>query len=308
LQQRLAREDFEQMKVDYDAVVIAVGAQKPRLLDVPGQEKMVPAIDFLRQSKQDGARVGKRVVIIGAGNVGCDVATEAHRMGAEEITLIHYRKPPASGEEKEAAEAVGATFRWPCAIKAVTAQGVVLTTGEVIEADTIVAATGHEPDLAFLPETVSLKGGFVQVNAFFQTTDPQVFAIGDVVKLGFLTDAIGAGRKAAGAIADILAGKEPHGDMRQMVDYDRIRLEYFDPRRMQFDTVEQCAENCSSCGTCRDCGVCVAICPQGAISRKANGDKDFEMVVDPERCIGCGFCAGACPCGIWAFVENEPMG
>ncbi|MDY6838754.1 MAG: FAD-dependent oxidoreductase [Thermodesulfobacteriota bacterium] len=308
LQQRLTREDFEQLKVDYDFVVIAVGAQKPRLLDVPGKERMIAAIDFLRRSRQDGAQVGKRLVIIGAGNVGCDVATEAHRMGAEEITLIHYRRPPASGEEKEAAEAIGATFRWPCVTKAITEQGVELATGEVIAAETVVAATGHEPDVGFLPETVALERGFVQANAFFQTTDPQVFAIGDVVKLGFLTDAIGAGRKAAGAITDILAGKRPRGDMGQMVDYDRIRLEYFDPRFMEFDDIHQCAENCSSCGTCRDCGICIAICPQGAISRKGNGGGDFEMVVDPERCIGCGFCAGACPCGIWSLVENEPMG
>jgi len=308
LQQRPTREDFEQMKVDYNIVVIAVGAQKPRFLDVPGQERMIPAIDFLRRSRQDGAQVGKRVVIIGAGNVGCDVATEAHRMGAEEITLIHYRRPPASGEEKEAAEAVGAAFRWPCVAEAITDQGVELSTGEVIEADTVFAATGHEPDLDFLPESVALERGFVRVNTSFQTTDPQVFAIGDAVKLGFLTDAIGAGRKAAGAITDILAGKRPRGDVRQMVDYARIRLEYFDPRLKPHDDIHQCAENCSSCGTCRDCGICVAICPQGAISRKGNDNGEFEMVVDPERCIGCGFCAGACPCGIWAFVENEPMG
>jgi NADPH-dependent glutamate synthase beta subunit-like oxidoreductase/NAD-dependent dihydropyrimidine dehydrogenase PreA subunit len=307
LQQALTGEDLEQLKADYDFVVIAVGAQKPRILPVPGNERMIPALDFLRQSKQNLAQVGKRVVIIGAGNVGCDVATEAHRLGAEEVTLIHYRKPPAFGEEKEAAEAIGAKFLWPCSTKAVTEEGVRIDTGEVIPADTVIAATGHEPDLDFLPETVATDRGFIKVNDIYQTTDPQVFAIGDAVKLGLLTDAIGAGRRAADAINDILAGKRPRNDARRMIDYSRLSLEYFDPRLSRFDNIQQCAEQCASCGACRDCGICVTICPQGAISKQDNGGGDFEMVVDPERCIGCGFCAGACPCGIWTLVENEPL-
>jgi NADPH-dependent glutamate synthase beta subunit-like oxidoreductase/glutamate synthase domain-containing protein 3/NAD-dependent dihydropyrimidine dehydrogenase PreA subunit len=306
LQQRLAGEDLEQLKVDYDFVVIAVGAHKPRVLSVPGKEKIVAALDFLKQSKQDLAQVGKRVVIIGAGNVGCDVATEAHRLGAEEIILIHYRRPPAYGEEKEAAEAIGARFRWPCHTKAVTDEGVELSTGEFIPADTVVMATGHEPDID-LPETVATAGGFIKVNDIYQTTDPQVFAIGDAVKLGLLTDAIGAGRKAADAIHDILVGKRPRNDVRQPIEYSRISLEYFDPRLSRFDDIQQCAEQCASCGACRDCGICMAICPQGAISKRENGNGEFEMVVDPERCIGCGFCAGACPCGIWTLVKNEPL-
>jgi len=307
LQQRLTREDLEQLKIEYDFVMIAVGARNPRILPVPGKERMIPAIDFLRRSKRDQVQVGQRVVIIGAGNVGCDVATEAHRLGAAEITLIHYRRPPAFGEEKEAAKAIGAKFRWPCSTKAVTEKGVEIDTGEVIPADTVIIATGHQPDLDFLPETVATEHGFIAVNDIYQTTDPQIFAIGDAVKLGLLTDAIGAGRKAAGAINDILTGKRPQGDTRRMIDHSRIKLEYFDPRLIRFDDIQECAEACSSCGSCRDCGICMTICPRAAISKQENGNRDFEMVVDPERCIGCGFCAGACPCGIWTLVENQPM-
>lgn len=306
LQQRLQGRDFAQLKVDYDFVVIAVGAQKPRILSVPGKERMIPALDFLRQSKQDKIQVGKRVVIIGAGNVGCDAATEANRLGAEEITLIDVQEPASFGKERQAAEAIGAKFRWPCFTKSVTEEGVELNTGEVIPADTVIISIGDQPDLDFLPETVVAEHGFITVNGVYQTTDPQIFAIGDAVKLGLLTDAIGAGRKAAQAIHDIVEGKAPRDESRRMIDYGRIKLEYFDPRRMRFDEIQECAEQCSSCGTCRDCGVCTTICPQGAIFRKGNDAKDFEMVVDPDRCIGCGFCAGACPCGIWTIVENKP--
>jgi Fe-S-cluster-containing hydrogenase component 2 len=54
--------------------------------------------------------------------------------------------------------------------------------------------------------------------------------------------------------------------------------------------------------------MCEAICPRGAISRKALDGKDFEMVCDAEKCIGCGFCAGVCPCGVWTMFPNTPMG
>jgi ferredoxin len=105
---------------------------------------------------------------------------------------------------------------------------------------------------------------------------------------------------------DLLEGK-PHTPKKlQMVDINRVKLEYFDPRLMAFDSLEQCASNCSSCGNCRDCGICITACPNGAIS-KNDGQGEFELVVNPDKCIGCGFCAGACPCGIWNLVENEPM-
>lgn len=308
LQQRLQQEDLGQLKVDYDFLVVAVGAQKPRVIPIPGKERLIPALEFLRQSKENNLKVGKKVLVIGAGNVGCDAATEAYRLGAEEITLIDIQEPLSFGKERDAAEAAGAKFRWPCFSKAVTEEGLELTTGEVIPADTVIISIGDMPDLDFLPESVATDRGFIEVNEIYQTTDPQIFAIGDAVKLGLLTDAIGAGRKAAQAISEMLAGKRPRGDVRQRIDYSRVKLEYFDPRLMKFDDIEQCASQCSSCGACRDCGICVTICPQTAISRQDNGNGDFEMVVDPSRCIGCGFCGGACPCGIWNLVENDPIG
>jgi thioredoxin reductase len=137
--------------------------------------------------------VGKRVVIIGAGNVGCDVATEAHRLGAEDITLIDIQEPASFGKEREAAEKVGAKFRWPCFTKEITADGVVLADGELMPADTVFISIGDAPDLSFCRK-IATERGFVAVNDHFQTTDPRIFAIGDAVKPGLLTDAIGAGR------------------------------------------------------------------------------------------------------------------
>ena len=307
LRQRLERTDIEELREEFDFIVVASGAQRPRVIPIPGKEKMIPALEFLKMSKAGQAKVGKRVVIIGAGNVGCDAASEAHRFGAEEIILVDVQEPLSFGKERKEAEAIGAKFRWPCFSKAVTDEGLELTTGEVIPADTVIISVGDVPDLDFLPESVATERGFIKVNEHYRTSDPKIFAIGDTVKLGLLTDSIGAGRKAAEKIGEILSGKDPQVcASRSRIDYTRVKLEYFDPRLSSFNGVESCASQCSSCGTCRDCGICATICPESAISRQDLGG-GFEMAVDPEKCIGCGFCAGACPCGVWDLVENEPI-
>ncbi|GAB6909374.1 Glutamate synthase (NADPH) GltB3 subunit [Desulfosarcina cetonica] len=308
LQQTLNQTDTEQLVADYDFVIVAAGAQKPRVLPIPGKERLVTATDFLLQAKHDQIKPGKQVVIIGAGNVGCDVATEASRLGAESITLLDVQEPASFGKEREDAEAAGAVFRWPVFTSQITEKGVELKSGEIIPADTVIISIGDAPDLDFLPADVATERGYILVNDDYQTSNPKIYAIGDVVRPGLLTDAIGAGRRAAETITEILAGKRPGADRRAVIDIKRISLEYLDPRIIQYEDMAQCGSQCSSCGTCRDCGICVATCPEAAISRKAGEGVVFEYVVDPDRCIGCGFCAGACPCGIWDLVENTPMG
>jgi len=308
LQQQVTRGDIEQLKEDYDFVVIATGARKPRTLPVAGKERAEAALSFLEAAKAGKAKVGRKVVIIGAGNVGCDVASEAHRLGAEQITLIDIQEPASFGKERKAAEAAGAEFKWPVFTREITKDGVVLADGELLEADTVFLSIGDAPDLSFLPEEVATANGFVAVNELYQSSDPKIFAVGDAVRPGLLTDAVGAGRTAAAAIADILAGKRPEHSPKEMIDKKRVKLEYFDPRVVVYEDLNQCGSQCSSCGACRDCGICAAICPQTAISRHEAAAGDWEYVVDPDRCIGCGFCAGACPCGIWDLVENTPIG
>lgn len=304
LKQDLDQDGFEQLKEDFDFLILAMGAQKARLLQIPGKERLVPALDFLQDVRRGVARVGKKVVIIGAGNVGCDVATEAKRLGAEEILLIDIQEPASFGPEREAAEKAGARFRWPVFTKEITEDGLVLTTGEHIPADTVVVSVGDQPELDLLPKTVETENGFVKVDQNYQTSDNQIFAIGDLVRPGLITEAIGAGRKAVQAIDNLLSGTSKEEDSRKPIDKNRVKLEYYDPRVVEFQDLGECAGDCASCGVCRDCGLCVALCPQGAISRKDLGNGDFEMVVDDQECIGCGFCAAGCPCGIWNMMEK----
>lgn len=309
LQQQMVSTDIEQLKHDYEYIVIAIGAHQPLIPNWPGKERLITHLEFLSKAKQGSISPGKRVVIIGAGNVGCDVATEAHRLGAENITLIDIQEPLSFGKERKAAEAIGAIFRYPCFTKEITKDGVLLETGELIPADMVIISIGDRPKIDFLPKTVRTERGYIVVDENFMTSDPQIFAIGDAVKQGLLTDAIGSGRKAATAIIALLEGsKPPITDTRKMIDKKRVKLEYFNPRISGFDDIFECGSQCSSCGTCRDCGICVSICPQGAIERIEKSEGTYEYIAHDDRCIGCGFCSGACPCGVWNLVENTPLG
>jgi ferredoxin len=247
-------------------------------------------------------------VIIGAGNVGCDVATEAHRLGAVDITLIDVQKPAAFGKEREDAEACGAQFRWPLFTKEINAKGVLLEDGETLEANTVVISIGDVPDLSFLGEGIELDRGFVKVDDAGRSSDEKIFAIGDAVGPGLITDAIGAGRRTATVIDQLLNGQAPDMaglTLAPMIDTQRVSLTYYNPRQ-DADNLAECGEDCASCGNCRDCGICVSVCPEGAISRLEK-DAGFEYVVDESKCIGCGFCKGACPCGIWELIPNTPL-
>ena len=252
LGEEITADKFKAIKDEYDYVVVAAGAKKPRSLPLPGIERAVYANDFLEQAKSDQTNPGKRIVIIGAGNVGCDVATEAHRLGAEEITLIDVQKPAAFGKEKEDAEACGAKFRWPLFSQEITEKGLLLKDGELLEADTIVVSIGDVPDLSFIGDDITLDRGFIQADNNGQTSDTKIFAIGDAVGIGLITDAIGGGKRAASAINSIIDGQAPAlGSLLPVVDKSRVTLAYYNPRE-DAQGMSECGEDCASCGKCRD--------------------------------------------------------
>jgi len=302
----MKEKDINKLKREFDYVIVATGAHKPRTLPLPGKKKTITAIDFLKKSKLNKIKPGKSIVIIGAGNVGCDVATEAKRLGASDITLIDVQEPASFGKEREDAEASGAKFKWPCFTKEITDKGVKLTNGETLLADTVVVSIGDTTELDFLPVDITVSNGFVETDSNYQTTDVQVFAIGDIASPGLLTEATGSGRKTALVIHELLSGRNPEFDEGEVIDKQRISLEYLNPNKKIFTDLKECGNECSSCGSCRDCGICEIICPKSAISRTETGT-GYSYDVDSERCIACGFCASACPCGIWNLQPCSPV-
>jgi len=301
-----SREKIEAWKQEYDYVVIAVGTHEPRRLPFPGADRVVPALDFLKSAKSASPmKVGKQVVIIGAGNVGCDVACEAYRLGAEQVTLVDIQKPLAFGKEKAAAEALGATFKWPVSTREVNDAGLVTAQGEVIPAQTVIISIGDIPAISFLPDSVEVVkvagGAWVKADAAGRTSDPKILAVGDVERPGLATNALGSGKRAAECIISALDGKEWKPVSLKVISPDALTLQHYCPEPRPGATPEEEANRCASCGTCRDCHLCETICPTTAISRRDLGDMGYEYVSDDDKCIACGFCRDTCPCGVWAL-------
>lgn len=300
----MSKDKFAQLKKDFDHVIVAVGTHQPRTIPFPGHERVIPALDFLKSAKGDNPPpVGKKVVIIGAGNVGCDVACDAYKLGAEEVTLVDIQKPLAFGKEKKAAEALGAKFKWPVQTKEVTAEGLVDAAGHLIEAQTVIISIGDVPALKFLPDSVEVitVGGaaWIKCDKSGLTSDPDVSAIGDVERPGLATNALGAGKNTAEAILAHFKGEEWHGFEKEVISPTRLTYAHYEPHGCGHSDVEE-ADRCLSCGTCRDCHLCETICPEQAISRETLVE-GFRYVSDDDKCIACGFCADTCPCGIWVM-------
>ena len=300
----MTAEKFSELQSDFDHIIVAVGTHSPRTIPFPGHEKVVPALDFLKNAKSENpTKIDGNVVIIGAGNVGCDVACDAYALGAKQVTLVDIQKPLAFGKEKAAAEDLGAKFQWPVQTKEVTDEGLVDAAGHVIPADLVIISIGDVPALKFLPESVEVLNvggaGWVKCSPTGRTSDPQISAVGDVERPGLATNALGAGKNVAEALVAEFKGEEYKPFMKELIPQMSLTHNHYAPDNQCGASETAEADRCMSCGTCRDCHLCETICPEGAISREKLPDGNYRYVSDDDKCIACGFCADTCPCGIW---------
>ena len=102
---------LQALSADYDAVLVAAGAESPATLGIPGEEHSVQALPFLKNP--ENYTLGKKVIVIGGGNVAMDACRTAVRRGSE--TWVYYRKTfenmPANPMEVEEAKADGVQFK-----------------------------------------------------------------------------------------------------------------------------------------------------------------------------------------------------
>lgn len=303
----VTKDTFDALYRDHEIVVLAIGAQQPRKFPFPGSEDISTAYDFLKDTNSGKVHDlnGKKVVVIGAGNVGMDAASEAYNFGAESVIAVDIQKPAAFGKEVDTATAKGTQILWPKQTERYSKEDrkIYFKDGSSLEADVVIISVGDVPILDFLPPSVHTERGWITVNNINQTSDVRIFAIGDVTGLGLVTHAIGQGRLAAEAVHYQLMHAPRNPEVKQMIPYERVKKEYYDVCVGDF-TPEREANKCMSCASCRDCRMCEATCYWGAISRVDREGGSFEYVVDEDKCIGCGFCAGICPCGVWEMVEN----
>ena len=298
---------FERVHAEYDALAIASGAHNPVIIPFPGHERLVKGLEFLKAiNRGERPEVGEKVVVLGAGNAGMDVCLGAYAMGARQVTAIDIQRPAAYPNEIAHVEKLGGRILWPFFTAKIDERGVHGKNGELLEADTVIIAIGERPDLSFVPRVWLTERGMMDVNGCLQSPHAaKVFAIGDTIQPGLLTHAIGQGADAALQIDAFLTGRtlEPIRHP-EVIPVSCLSKELYRPQnRGRFCTTDALAETgrCLSCGTCRDCSMCLEACPEGAIRRLEKADGSFEYVSDDHVCIGCGICAGICPCGIWAM-------
>jgi NADPH-dependent glutamate synthase beta subunit-like oxidoreductase/Pyruvate/2-oxoacid:ferredoxin oxidoreductase delta subunit len=298
------KKKLESLKKEYDAVVLAIGAYTPKLPPWPGKEMMYPYLDFLKKvNAGEKPDIGKKVVVIGCGNSGMDVVFGAYACGAEDVTAIDIQKPAAFEEEIDHAKKLGAKLLWPKFTKEITKKGVVINDGTLLEADTVLAAIGDAPELESIVPGMGTDRGYLKVGSDWKIGE-NLYAIGDMTRLGILTAAIGAGREAALCIHEELSGRKYVSRPRVRIPKEKLSLGYFSATdSTDFEEApEKDFVRCISCGTCRDCNMCLVSCPEKAITRVIDDKlKSFEYVSDPDMCIGCGICEGVCPCGIWTM-------
>jgi len=240
------------IRKDYQAVFIGVGAQGGVGLEVEGKELpgVTDGIKFLHAVNAGGkVQVGKRVVVIGGGNTAIDCARSAKRLGGEEVRIVYRRsraEMPASKEEVEAVEKEGIQIDFLTLPKRFLSEGGTLTGMEctrmelgepdtsgrrrpipipgsefILSVDTVIAALGQLTQIEFLKELgISLtQNGTVEIDPKMGATNIEgVFAGGDVVTgAAYVIDAISAGKRAARSISRYLKGEpiEVHEEKKE---------------------------------------------------------------------------------------------
>ena len=237
-------------EMEYDAVYIASGAGLPKFMGVKGETLIgvISANELLTRTNlmhgyderyDTPIYLGKKVIVVGGGNVAMDAARTALRLGSE-VTVVYRRGQedmPARREEVHHAMEEGVQFMFQTAPVEVLGNEdgtvralrcVKMEMGEPdakgrrsfkaiegsevdVEADTIVAALGTSPNPLIRTSTPGLEcepWGGIKADEHGQTSRKYIFAGGDAVSgAATVILAMGAGRKAARAIIDALGDR-----------------------------------------------------------------------------------------------------
>ncbi len=299
---------LDQLRKDgYEAFYLGIGAQKSAKLGIPGEDTdgVYGGIDFLRMVNEgEKLKLGKKVVVIGGGNVAMDVARTAVRLGAD-TTVVYRRKEenmPADPAEVAEAKEEGIKFLFehkPLEIKAVKGKvSELVCDAGAVKCNTVIAAIGQTADWGALDigELKTNAKGYAEADGVtYQTAQPDIFVGGDIYTgPRFAIDAIAAGKQGAISIhryvqegQSLTIGRdrlEYKALDKNNLDLDEIKADYdstprqnpgridvaeFRDNRQTF-TEEQLKKETARC---LGCGV---------------------SVIDPNKCLGCGVCTTRC--------------
>ena len=235
---------LEQLKHQgFRAVILSLGLPLSRKLRIPGEEGegVLLALPFLRAANLEGHRLppGKRVIVIGGGNVAVDAARTALRAGAKTVLMVCLEAPhemPASPWEIAEAQEEGIEINcsWGpkeiirrngkvAVVECMAVKAVFDEQGRfnpsfhedrctLIEGDIIILAIGQAPDIGMLPKLgipLNERGQLVFDPQTMATGKEGVFACGEtVLGPGSAVRAMAHGRRAALAVDAYLRGEK----------------------------------------------------------------------------------------------------
>jgi len=329
-----------------DAVLLSVGLQRARMLDLPGAGLLgvVAGLDFLRAFNSRAAvpPMG-RVVVIGGGNVAYDCARSAVRApGTRSVTLVSLEalhEMPADAVEISEGDEEGIVRRnrfgpvryvegeagrvGGLEVRAVTrvfdeggrfAPELAAGTEEVIPCDTVLVAVGQAGDTGFAAglERLELgRGGTVVADRETgRTSIPWLFAAGDAaLGPGLFIDAIAHARRAAQAIHAFLEGRTPaEPELARGFADEPVRHGL---RRDYLELVRLAPPAAEVARRAASVDAQVEL-PFDERVAKEQGARclrcEVETVFDGTLCIQCGGCADVCPSWCLRLVSLEEIG
>jgi heterodisulfide reductase subunit A-like polyferredoxin len=251
----------------FDAVFLAVGAHEGKKLNIPGADLpgTMVAIHLLRDVRlgQPPDLRGKRVLVLGGGNVAMDVARTALRLGAAQAQaacLESREKMPASLPEIAAAEEEGVEVFPSRTFLEITGDGhvtgvraarvnfrgflpggrpdmdVIPGSEHHLPADVVVFSIGQAAGLSFIPPDSRIgvkRGQTIDADQrTLATARPGVFAAGDAVTgTAYVVEAVAAGHRAAESIHRYLAGEALEGPPKPVLPVVHLEPEELEARK-----------------------------------------------------------------------------
>ncbi|NLM74421.1 MAG: FAD-dependent oxidoreductase [Clostridiaceae bacterium] len=312
----------------YKGFYVAVGLQNGGKLNIPGEdsEGVIAGIDFLRKLNLTGEyKLSGKVVVIGGGNVACDVARTALRCGAESVSMYcleSYEEMPCGEEDRTECEHEGINIRagWG-PVEIINNDG--KTTGitfkkclsvkdgqgrfspsfdesvtETAECDIVLYCIGQKPDWKQLLDGTKVEfnpNGTIKADPVtFQTSEPDIFVGGDVCTgMKFVIDAIAAGREGAVSLhrfvqpdTSLTIGR----NRREFIELDKENI--LIPESFDNTPRQRIGYNEALAKTFRDNRI--GFTEEQVKKETARCLDCGASVVDPNKCIGCGICTTKC--------------
>ena len=315
--------NVEELKKDYDNVILAVGAYERGQLKLEGKEA-VNALAFLEEFNEKKGKVdlGRNVVVIGGGNTAMDTARAAKRCeGVEHVYLVYRRTKrymPADEHELLLAIEDGVEFKELLApVKAeggellckVTKLGErdasgragVTETDEtvLIPADTVIAAVGEKvPTSYYQANGLNVDDrGRAKTSETLESSVSGVYVIGDGL---FGPSLVVKGMANAMTAAEAIVGAPVTGDMSKPADAAAI---YQKKGVLSEPGCGKEADRCLGCSTV--CENCVDVCPNRAnISVKVPGMTKAQVIHVDYMCNECGNCKVFCPYASAPYLDK----